>query len=145
MRGRSPGRLFWEHLQLRYVHFTDVGLAPDALDSLVWDTCQKEDLILVTNNRNRKEADSLESTIRAKNTPTSLPVFTIANVPHLRASRAYADRVIDKLLDSLLQSHCAHGSVVSAVSEPLYRACTRKSSACNRKRRRVGGAGTGKS
>ena len=80
----EPWRLFWEHLQLRHVHFTDVGLAPDALDSLVWDTCQKEELILVTDNRNRKGSDSLEVTIQSRNTPTSLPVFTIANVPHLR-------------------------------------------------------------
>lgn len=106
----EPWRLFWDHLQLRYVHFTDVGLAPDALDSLVWNTCQTEELILVTDNRNRKDADSLEATIQAHNTPTSLPVFTIANVPHLRASRSYADRVIDKFLDSLLRIDTLRGT-----------------------------------
>jgi predicted nuclease of predicted toxin-antitoxin system len=106
----EPWKLFWDHLQLQYVHFADVGLAPDALDSLVWNTCQKEELILVTDNRNRKDADSLEATIQANNTPTSLPVFTIANVPHLRSSRSYADRVIDKLLDSLLRIDTLRGT-----------------------------------
>jgi hypothetical protein len=43
-----------------------------------------------------------EAIIQTRNTPASLPVFTIADVSHLRASREYADRVIEKLLDSLL-------------------------------------------
>lgn len=106
----EPWKLFWDHLQLRYVHFTDVGLAPDALDSLVWTTCQNQQLLLVTDNRNRKGPDSLEATIQANNMPTSLPVFTIANVPHLRSSRSYADRVIDKLLDSLLRIDALRGT-----------------------------------
>lgn len=99
----EPWKLFWDDLQLQYVHFADIGLAVDALDSLVWETCQKEELILLTANRNKNDPDSLEATIQTRNTPTSLPVFTIANVPHLRASRKYADRIIDKLLDSLLR------------------------------------------
>jgi hypothetical protein len=59
----GPWRLFWDHLQLPYLHFADVGLPPDAPDSLVWDLCQKDELILVTDNRNKKDADSLEATI----------------------------------------------------------------------------------
>jgi hypothetical protein len=55
----------------------------------------EEELILITDNRNKNDPDSLEATIQSRNTLTSLPVFTIANVPHLRASRPYADRVIE--------------------------------------------------
>src|SRR5437867_3281603 len=55
----EPWKLFWEHLQLGYFHFADVGLALDARDSVVWETCQNEGLILITDNRNRKEPDSL--------------------------------------------------------------------------------------
>jgi len=106
----EPWRLFWDHLRLRYVHFADVGLAPDAPDSLVWETCQREELILITDNRNKKDADSLEATIQARNTPSSLPVFTVANVGRLRASRDYADRIIDKLLDSLLRIDALRGT-----------------------------------
>jgi hypothetical protein len=76
----------------------------------VWETCQKEELVLITDNRNKKALDSLEATIQTRNTPTSLPVFTIANVPHLRTSRDYADRIIDKLLDSLLRIDALRGS-----------------------------------
>ncbi len=99
----EPWKLFWDHLDLRYLHFTDVGLAPDSIDSLVWETCQKENLVLITENRNKHDPDSLEATIQTRNIPMSLPVFTIANVPHLRASKQYADRVIEQLLDALLR------------------------------------------
>jgi hypothetical protein len=106
----EPWKLFWDHLQLRYVHFLDVGLAPDAPDSLVWETCQKQELVLITDNRSKKDPSSLEATIQTKNTPTSLPVFTIANVPHLRASRDYADKIIDRLFDSLLRMDGLRGT-----------------------------------
>jgi predicted nuclease of predicted toxin-antitoxin system len=106
----EPWKLFWDHLHLQYFHFADVGLAPDAVDSLVWETCQREELILITDNRNKNDQDSLEATIQTHNTPTSLPVFTIGNIPHLRASRDYADRVIDKLLDSLLGIDALRGT-----------------------------------
>lgn len=106
----EPWKLFWDDLKLRYFHFVDAGLAPDAPDSLVWETCQKLGLVLVTDNRNRKGADSLEATIQDRNTPTCLPVFTIANVPHLRASRAYADRIIDKMLDFLTRIESLRGT-----------------------------------
>ena len=32
----EPWKLFWEYLQLPYLHFPDTGLALDAPDSLVW-------------------------------------------------------------------------------------------------------------
>jgi hypothetical protein len=37
----EPWKLFWDHLQLHYYHFVDVGLALDTLDSIVWQTCQR--------------------------------------------------------------------------------------------------------
>jgi hypothetical protein len=76
----------------------------------VWETCQQEELVLLTDNRNKKDQDSLEMTIQTQNTPASLPVFTIANVPHLRASQDYANRIIDKLLDSLLRIDALRGT-----------------------------------
>ena len=52
----EPWKLFWDYLQLPYLHFADVGLAPNTPDSLVWETCQREELVLVTDNRNRTVA-----------------------------------------------------------------------------------------
>jgi hypothetical protein len=45
-------KLFWDDLGLQYLHFSDVGLVPSSLDSEVWDVCQKEQLVLLTDNRN---------------------------------------------------------------------------------------------
>jgi len=106
----EPWKLFWDDLKLRYVRFVEIGLAPDSLDSLIWETCQKEELVLITDNRNEDDPDSLEATIRARNTAASLPVFTIANVPHLGASRAYAERVIDKMFDFLTRIDSLRGT-----------------------------------
>ena len=48
--------------------------------------------------------------IHDANPTRRLPVFTIANIPHLRASRDYANRVIDTLLDSLLRIDTLRGT-----------------------------------
>lgn len=106
----EPWKLFWDDLQLQYLHFSDVGLAQTSADSQVWDLCQQQELVLITDNRNQEDPASLEATIRTRNTPTSLPVFTVANVPHLRHSRDYADRVIDRLLDFLRRMDTLRGT-----------------------------------
>jgi hypothetical protein len=106
----EPWKPFWEYLRLSYRRFADVGLAFDSSDNLVWDTCQREELVLITDNRNRKDPDSLEATIQSRNTPSSLPVFTIANVHRLRRSPDYADRIIEKLFDALLQIEMLRGA-----------------------------------
>jgi hypothetical protein len=106
----EPWKLFWDHLQLEYFHFSDVDLAPDAKDSLIWETCQSKELVLITENRNSNDPDSLEATIKARNSPTRLPVLTIANVPHLRASQEYANRIIDTLIGFLLRIDALRGT-----------------------------------
>ncbi len=57
----EPWIEFWDHLHLRYVQFSGVGLSPDSPDDVVWQTCQDHDLILVTDNRNRDGPDSQEN------------------------------------------------------------------------------------
>src|SRR5437867_3281606 len=57
-----------------------------------------------------KRAGLVGATIQQRTTATSLPVFTIGNVSHLRYSRQYADRVIDKLLDALLRIDALRGT-----------------------------------
>lgn len=96
-------RFFWDLLQMRYVRFLEIGLAPDSPDNLVWQTCQNQNLFLITDNRNKIDPDSLEETIRRYNKSTSLPVFTIADVQRLRHSRDYANKVIEALFEYLLQ------------------------------------------
>ncbi len=106
----EPWKIFWDYLDLQYFHFSEIGLPQEALDSFVWETCQKNQLILLTDNRNQADPDSLEATIRSRNTPDSLPVFTIANVPHLRKSRDYGEKIIEKLFVSLLDIENLRGT-----------------------------------
>ncbi len=91
----------WEDLGLVQLHFEDVGLAPESSDLDVWLRCQAEGLVLITANRNYTGSDSLEATLRAYNSPTSLPVFTIADIDKLNNSRSYADLVAETMLDYL--------------------------------------------
>jgi predicted nuclease of predicted toxin-antitoxin system len=93
----------WKALGLVLRHFDDVGLSPDASDLAIWQTCQTEQLVLITDNRNRDSPDSLEAVIRQYNQPQSLPVFTVSNISRFRKSRTYAERVLEDLYDYLLR------------------------------------------
>jgi hypothetical protein len=98
----EPWSEFWNYLKLTYVSFSDVGLNPTDSDVVVWHRCQDRGLFLLTNNRNDDGPDSLENTIRACNTPQSLPVFTIGDAERLKNEHEYSDRVIWALVDYLL-------------------------------------------
>lgn len=48
--------------------------------------------------------DFFEATIRAKNLPSSLPVFTISDFNRFRSDRDYVEAVIAKLLEYLVDA-----------------------------------------
>ncbi len=106
----EDSRALWTGLSLDVLSFRDVNLSRESSDAVVWQTCQQEQLILVTANRNAAGSDSLEMTLRAQNTATSLPVFTIANEKRVFQSRDYAERVAVKLLDYLLDIDRVRGT-----------------------------------
>jgi hypothetical protein len=93
---------FWETTNCSVTTFKKLGLEQTAPDAAVWHTCQEREVILVTSNRNAEGAESLEATIRASNTPNSLPVITIADPQRLMESKAYAERAVARLLDYLM-------------------------------------------
>jgi hypothetical protein len=90
----EPWHDFWQELGLRLYDFADVGLAETATDFEVWQRCQADGLILITDNRNDDSPDSLVATLRSFNTAESLPVFTIADLDKFGASREYEERVV---------------------------------------------------
>jgi hypothetical protein len=94
---------FWIALGLELKHFEDVGLSADSSDLEIWKTCQAEELVLVTDNRNLDAPDSLEATIRDHNLPDSLPVFPISDLNASRTNRAYANKVLEDFYDYLLR------------------------------------------
>ncbi len=99
----DPWADYWALLGLSLFAFDDVGLVPNSKDVDVWNTCQQFQLILITDNRNEKTADSLEATIRTFNRPDCLPVFTISDFDKFRDDRTYADRVVEMLYDCLIR------------------------------------------
>jgi hypothetical protein len=99
----SPGwRDIWSALGLSVVSFPALGLPFNSPDAVVWRTCQKEELVLITGNRNKRGPDSLEAVIQSENAPTSLPVITIADQDRVLRDRLYAEKVAESLLDYLL-------------------------------------------
>jgi predicted nuclease of predicted toxin-antitoxin system len=101
---------FWQELGLVLCRFEDVGLSFASTDQEVWNICQAEQLVLITDNRNLDSDDSLEATIRRNNTPASLPVFTIADMSEFRTDNIYVERVIEALYDYLLRIDDVRGA-----------------------------------
>lgn len=101
---RSPVWLeIWESLNLTVDTFESLGLTDSISDADLWKECQKHELILLTRNRNADTADSLEETIRRYNTVNSLPVVTLPRSDRLTRDRAFADEVVELLLEHLLE------------------------------------------
>lgn len=78
------GQGWLDLIEINMVTFLDVGLDINSSDREVWRFAQANAMILLTNNRNMKDKDSLEQTLRDENSTTSLPVLTISNVDRLR-------------------------------------------------------------
>ena len=100
----------WEFLHLARVSFADLGLQPDASDREVWEVCQREQVILLTANRNDAGPESLEATIQQHNTTRSLPVFTLADDQRVLRDRLYTEAVADRLIEFLFDIDSYRGT-----------------------------------
>ncbi len=100
---RGPdSREVWEHIGVETFRFADLQLDSTMTDAELWEFCQANLLLLVTANRSASGSDSLETTIRKRNTPESLPVITLANLRLFRSHRDYRERTAIGLLEILL-------------------------------------------
>lgn len=101
-----------EAVDLRLLSFAEAGLPFNSTDRAVWRFAQANRMILLTNNRNMEGEDSLEQTIRDENTPSALPVLTVANVGRL-SERHYRERCAFQLLEIVLElpSHLGRGRI----------------------------------
>jgi predicted nuclease of predicted toxin-antitoxin system len=84
-------------MRLELATFREVSLSTRSNDREVWRFAQANGLILITNNRNMKDENSLEQTIREENQTNSLPVLTIGNVERL-AELSYREQCADALV-----------------------------------------------
>jgi hypothetical protein len=95
-------KAFWHDLHYQVLEVADCGMELSAPDNVIWDYCQREHFVLVTANRNSVGPDSLGETIEQRNSPTSLPVLTLANLARIEADRSYAVRTGVQLLQYLV-------------------------------------------
>lgn len=100
----------WSALNLDVLTFADLMLAPAISDRQLWVRCQKENLVLITVNRNHDGPDSLEPTIRDLNSPESLPVFTIGSGDRFQYEPAYRARCADRFLELLYEIENLQGT-----------------------------------
>jgi hypothetical protein len=103
-------RDLWNDLGLSVQSLATLGLSRESPDAVIWRTCQEEELVLITGNRNVDRPDSLEAVIRRENQPDSLPVVTLANLERLARDRHYAERVAERILDYLMRIEELRGS-----------------------------------
>jgi hypothetical protein len=96
-------RDLWNDFGMVVESFPGLGLSYDASDAVIWRTCQREALVLITWNRNKRGPDSLEAVIQDENLPDSLPVVTVADANRVLQDRLYAERVAERLLDYLMR------------------------------------------
>jgi hypothetical protein len=96
-------RDLWTGLGLDLESFPSLRLPYDSADTVIWRTCQSENLVLITGNRNDDAPDSLEAVIRDENQPNSLPVVTIANTERILHDRSYAELVAERFIDYLIR------------------------------------------
>jgi hypothetical protein len=96
-------RAMWESLQLEVESFEHLGIPYSTSDRELWQLCQQREIVLLTANRNDEGVDSLEATMHTLNTPSSLPVLTLADPALVLASRDYAERVAIRVLEYLLE------------------------------------------
>jgi len=90
-----------ELLKIEFVYFVDRSLDPKSDDTTIWRFAQAQGMILLTYNRNKKEDTSLTATIERENTPSSLPVLTIANQSRLKEFN-YRQETATKLAEVIM-------------------------------------------
>jgi hypothetical protein len=101
---RSPLWIgLWEELDVRIISFADLSLARSVSDDVLWFACQREGVILFTDNRNSDRPDSLEATILAHNTVSTLPVLTPGESVRLLADQHYLERAAIGLMEIAME------------------------------------------
>jgi len=106
----SPWAELWRDLECVLCTFEDLDLAQDATDAVVWQACQDGGVLLITGNRNAEGPESLEITIRQRNRPDCLPVLTLADPDRIARDRGYAESVVERLFDILIDVEVLRGA-----------------------------------
>jgi hypothetical protein len=82
--------------------FPELGLDRHLNDRALWRFCQENNWVLLTDNRNHADEDSLEATLQDSRREGHLPVLTVANKGRFENSGEYASRVAEDIVYLLL-------------------------------------------
>ena len=87
-------RDFWIDLGYQIESFENLGIATNTADVQLWRLCQERDIVLITGNRKKEGAESLEATIEQCGIPERQyrkyhPVPVAGSAAHLRRRWAY--------------------------------------------------------
>jgi hypothetical protein len=95
--------LYWmlEALNLSFATFDDIGISQDLDDRSIWNLCQAEGWLLLTDNRNREGADSLGMTLADSWRDGQLPVVTISRKRRFAQEPEYAELVAKEIAEIL--------------------------------------------
>lgn len=88
-------------LQIEFRSFADLRIPPDLDDRSLWNRCQEDGWVLLTENRNNDGEDSLHATLADSWRTGQLPVLTLANKAKFEHSRHYAERIARDIAELL--------------------------------------------
>ncbi|MCI0703005.1 MAG: hypothetical protein L0241_18155 [Planctomycetia bacterium] len=88
-------------LDLEFVTLGDVGLPHGIDDRSLWNHCQQDGWVLLTDNRNEEDADSLAATLADSWRIGQLPVLTLAKKSRFEHRPEYAKRVATDIAELL--------------------------------------------
>jgi len=94
---------------VRFVNLQEIGLSADSSDRSIWRFAQAHSMLLLTDNRNMKDADSLEQTMREEGAADSLPVITIGSSERL-GDRSYRTACAARLVEIVLEIDVYRGA-----------------------------------
>lgn len=100
---QGPFAELFREMKLVLTVLADHGLAPETSDRDIWRFCQTNGLVLLTDNRNADDADSLQRVIAEEGTPTSLPVITVSKTDRVLRDAHYRREAADGLFEFLFE------------------------------------------
>ena len=100
----------WRDLDCTICTFEEFDLPVDATDAAIWQVCQDHNILLITGSRNAESPESLEMTIRQRNASNCLPVLTLADPDRIQRDRHYAESIVERLFDILIDPDALRGT-----------------------------------
>jgi hypothetical protein len=93
--------LLRKDLGLDFLTFAKLGLQPNLDDRSLWLFCQEHEWVLITDNRNQEDEDSLQATLTDLWFEGKLPVLTLASKRTFETSSRYALIVAEEVAEIL--------------------------------------------